>query len=220
MPGSRKKQIERERSTSSKTNTSASQKSPGKPRAKPLSAEKHPKSTTPEKTESAGRVEYKTILDEIYALVNQEGEITLAALSKRTNIAEPKLEEWGRIFDKQGMLELCYPFVGGAILRRKGYISKADEKKKASLAGPAKTAPLTDSPDSPQAIALDSPPQAAGKAAAGKNAAPISKGTEAGQKPKPRKSTGLILIILVVILLALIGVAAYLLIKGGYIGPG
>ena len=217
MPGSRERQIESGRSTSSKTKNNAPQKSKRKPRASSLSAEIQPSSESSAKIESAEVVEYKTILDDIYAQVNKEGEISLAALSKRTNIAQPKLEEWGKVFDKQGMLELAYPFVGGALLRKKGYISKAPEKKKEALG-------QVTAQNTTQATAQNSPAQntaaEAGKTVSGVNVALTKEEQEAENKLKKKKSSGFILIILVLVLLALIGVAAYLLINGGYLHLG
>ncbi len=61
-----------------------------------------------------------TNLDKVYNAVLEKKSLTLNELAGIFKVSINKVEEWARILDKQGLLELYYPVVGGPMLRVKG----------------------------------------------------------------------------------------------------
>jgi hypothetical protein len=186
--------------------------------------------------------DYRTVLDEIYELVEQQGEITLTALSKKLNIPAGRLEEWAKVFDRIGLLELDYPMVGDIIIRKVGYSSKGKKGKQAQKAGgtaaagagqgsptgmaAAKPAEGTAGKDAKSNLsALDAAKQlgdAKAVAAQPAGTAPAKAdedgaASDAERKLKSRKTMRLAMFGIGAVIVALIGVLIYFLIKGGYI---
>lgn len=73
--------------------------------------------------------DYRTVIDDIVASVDEKESITLTELSKEFSLPYARLEAWGRILDKSGIIELEYPIVGDVMLRKKGYAATHKTKK-------------------------------------------------------------------------------------------
>lgn len=87
---------------------------------------------------------YKSILietsvDRLVHLVKKEGKVTLARASHILNVEEKQLEEWIRVLEEHGILELRYPALGepevilkemtkGKLASKKGKIEKEHKK--------------------------------------------------------------------------------------------
>jgi hypothetical protein len=185
--------------------------------------------------------DYRTILDEIYEFVEQQGEITLTALSKKTGILPARLEEWAKVFDKDKLLELDYPMMGDIIIRKVGYAeeqkkAKHPDKKAKAAEGQAVKDAKTNADAAKQvnsfkaeteklasakadAAKAAAPKLDAAKAAsaAKKDAAPKPELTEEEKKQKRKKAMRLAMFGIGAVIVALIGVLVYFLIKSGYI---
>lgn len=75
------------------------------------------------------RKELKTNLDLIHQNVMEKKAVNLITLSAQFNVSLNRIEEWARVLDRQGLLELYYPVVGAAQLRVKGYKKKPEKLK-------------------------------------------------------------------------------------------
>ena len=71
----------------------------------------------------------KTNLDLIHQNVMEKKAVNLITLSAQFHVSLKLVEEWARVLDRQGLLELYYPVVGGAQLRVKGYKKKPEKVK-------------------------------------------------------------------------------------------
>ena len=61
-----------------------------------------------------------TNVDKVYNMVLERKSLSLKELAAIFKVSINKVEDWARILDKQGLLELFYPVVGGPMLRVKG----------------------------------------------------------------------------------------------------
>jgi hypothetical protein len=182
--------------------------------------------------------DYRTILDEIYEFVEQQGEITLTALSKKTGILPARLEEWAKVFDKDKLLELDYPMMGDIIIRKVGYAEEQkkakhpDKKAKAAEGQAVKDAKTNaDAAKQVNSFKAETEKLASAKTEAAKAAAPKLDAAKAAKKdavPKPelteeekklkrKKTMRLAMFGIGAVIVALIGVLVYFLIKSGYI---
>ena len=60
-----------------------------------------------------------TNIDLVYQEVLEKETIPLISLASKFKVSLNRIEEWARVLDKQGLLELYYPMMGGAKLRVK-----------------------------------------------------------------------------------------------------
>lgn len=74
---------------------------------------------TPIKKETLEKRRLETDLDRINSLVLDTGEIKLKDAAEKLNIPLKKTEEFAKILNNQNLIELYYPVVGGARLRKK-----------------------------------------------------------------------------------------------------
>jgi CBS domain-containing protein len=60
-----------------------------------------------------------TDIDEVLNIVERKGSIDIDEIKKKLMLPEDKIEEWGKILESHGLLELFYPAVGKPKLRKK-----------------------------------------------------------------------------------------------------
>lgn len=63
--------------------------------------------------------ETKTPLDELFELVMNEGAVKISDAARKFSVSEGQLEEWARILESHGLIEIHYPPVGRPELRKK-----------------------------------------------------------------------------------------------------
>ena len=59
----------------------------------------------------------ETNLDFIYNAVLEKKHIPLSKIASQFKVSIQKIEEWARVLDKQGLLQLYYPMIGEAELK-------------------------------------------------------------------------------------------------------
>lgn len=87
-------------------------------------------------TEIEKKGDIKTDLDRIYDLVKDKKRAPLSQIADALNASIRKVEEWARVLDKQGLLELYYPVFGQPelrIMQKKQKKPKKDKNKKTRL---------------------------------------------------------------------------------------
>lgn len=60
-----------------------------------------------------------TEIDEILESVDSKGSVPVSDIAKRLNMSDDKAEEWGRILERHGLVDMVYPPVGRPVLKRK-----------------------------------------------------------------------------------------------------
>ncbi|MBU2638024.1 MAG: hypothetical protein KJ955_03560 [Nanoarchaeota archaeon] len=65
----------------------------------------------------AGR--YETDIDRLYRLVNETGRVSVNTAAEVFGLKKEQAEEWGRILESHGLIEIEYPAVGGVQLCKK-----------------------------------------------------------------------------------------------------
>lgn len=102
-----------------------------KPLAKPKKQIKPIKPTKPKKpikpTKPTQKIE--TSVDQVYYIVLEKKRLSLKSLANRFKIGLDKLEEWAKILDEKGLLELHYPVVGEVELRVRTHEFKKTKPK-------------------------------------------------------------------------------------------
>ena len=63
--------------------------------------------------------EVSTPLDRLYRIVLERKKIKISEAAKKFNISEKQVEEWAHILETRGLVEIHYPIVGKAELRKK-----------------------------------------------------------------------------------------------------
>jgi predicted transcriptional regulator len=160
---------------------------------------------------------YNTVMDDIVALIEQQESVSLTELSKKFNVPYARLEEWGRILDKNGLLELEYPMVGDVMLRKKGYAAMVKEKKDEKR-GKAKKAELKGEKKEEKQGEVSKEGEI--KADANQKGVENKEAQAQGdieKKKASKKRFKLIMLVFVIIIIALVGVLVYSLSRGGYI---
>jgi CBS domain-containing protein len=71
------------------------------------------------KEEERVKLKIDTDIDEVLKIVERKGSIDIDDIKKRLLLPEDKIEEWGKILESHGLLELFYPAVGKPKLRKK-----------------------------------------------------------------------------------------------------
>lgn len=61
-----------------------------------------------------------TDVDEVLETVDKRGVVSIAEISKKLGVPEGKVEEWGKVLEKHGLIEIFYPPVGKPFFKRKG----------------------------------------------------------------------------------------------------
>ena len=81
---------------------------------------------------------HETYLDDIYAQLQETGELNLSTLASKYGIEMYELESFVKILDKEKLIELYYPAIGSPILRKLGYEEEkhSQNKQKADTANP------------------------------------------------------------------------------------
>ncbi|MDI6798681.1 MAG: CBS domain-containing protein [Candidatus Aenigmarchaeota archaeon] len=67
----------------------------------------------------AKRPEIETDIDKLLKIINERNRISLDKASKELKISEGEIERWAKALRDHGLIELEYPLVGKAILKRK-----------------------------------------------------------------------------------------------------
>lgn len=71
-----------------------------------------------------GEASVKTGIDNLLDIIAQKKSVTIKDLSKQLNVPENQIEEWGRILEENGLIEIEYPvFFGSPKYRLKGSIT-------------------------------------------------------------------------------------------------
>lgn len=65
------------------------------------------------------RLKIETDIDEILKMVHRKGSVSIDKIRERLMLPEDKIEEWGKILEEHGLLEIFYPAIGKPVLRRK-----------------------------------------------------------------------------------------------------
>lgn len=60
-----------------------------------------------------------TEVDEVLDTVDKRGVVSVTEVSRRLGIDEAKVEEWGKVLEKHGLIEIFYPPVGKPFLKKK-----------------------------------------------------------------------------------------------------
>lgn len=104
-----------------------------KPKPQPKAHPK-PKIAKPKQSEEIKHLPppktYVTRLDSLFALIEEEGSISQKELAEKLNIPIEKVEEWVKVLNTQGLIELHYPIAGSIQARKKGYVKPKDKKEK------------------------------------------------------------------------------------------
>ncbi|HDH91505.1 MAG TPA: hypothetical protein ENF38_00975 [Candidatus Aenigmarchaeota archaeon] len=53
-------------------------------------------------------------------IIEKEGKISMAELSKRMELSQELIESWAKILEDHDLIEISYPTVGSPILKIKG----------------------------------------------------------------------------------------------------
>jgi len=191
------------------------------------------KEATPAKGQEGGRPEkessdYTTVMDDILSLVDEKESVSLTELEKKFGVKYSRLEEWGRILDKNGLMELEYPMVGDVMLRKKGYAerhakkkgvkkAKPEEKGKGKKEEPREKAEAGKKEEAKPEEKAKADSEGEHKADAGGEADKKETKPEGEKKKLSKKKFRLIMIGMVVVIVALVCVLIYSLVKGGYI---
>ncbi len=61
-----------------------------------------------------------TKVDEMLKIIEKEGKISIAELSKRMELSQELIESWAKILEDHDLIEISYPTVGSPILKIKG----------------------------------------------------------------------------------------------------
>lgn len=72
-----------------------------------------------EKEREVEKTHVQTGVDQILETVESKGSMSVDQLSKRLAIPAAKVEEWGDVLEKHGLVEVIYPPVGRPVLRKK-----------------------------------------------------------------------------------------------------
>ncbi|MBI5061053.1 MAG: hypothetical protein HZB67_01965 [Candidatus Aenigmarchaeota archaeon] len=80
----------------------------------PLAEAKKSKSQTPEEPASL-----KTTVDELYDIIVKTKGIRLDHAAKKFHVPEAKIEEWAKILEENGLIEIHYPPIGKPTLMKK-----------------------------------------------------------------------------------------------------
>jgi hypothetical protein len=75
-----------------------------------------------------------TTLDTLYEAVKDNKKLTLAQAAKMCDISPEKAEQWAKILDSRGMIELYYPAINAPILRIDRIQDKNNSKRIAVFA--------------------------------------------------------------------------------------
>ena len=60
-----------------------------------------------------------TPIDELLEMVKKNGRIRTKDAAKRFGVSKSEIEEWGKILEEHGLIEIHYPPVGETELRKK-----------------------------------------------------------------------------------------------------
>jgi|GEM_PF-210299 len=66
-----------------------------------------------------GMTTIETDIDSVLDIVEKEGSIGILKIKEKLMIEEDKIEEWAKILEKEGLIELYYPAFGSPILRKR-----------------------------------------------------------------------------------------------------
>ncbi|MBI2076075.1 MAG: hypothetical protein HYT72_02390 [Candidatus Aenigmarchaeota archaeon] len=66
-----------------------------------------------------GNGETKTPIDDLFELVMKNGKIKISDAAKRFGVFEARIEEWAKILENHGLIELHYPAMGKPEMRKK-----------------------------------------------------------------------------------------------------
>ncbi len=66
----------------------------------------------------------KTPIDELFELVLKKGKIRISEAARIFGVHELQIEEWAKILEEHGLIEIHYPAVGKPELRKKNYSEK------------------------------------------------------------------------------------------------
>ena len=61
----------------------------------------------------------ETPIDELYEAVTNKGRITMEDAAKKFNVHASRIEEWAKILEEHGLIEIHYPALGKPELRKK-----------------------------------------------------------------------------------------------------
>ena len=62
---------------------------------------------------------YETDIDKLYKLINEIGSITITEVAEGFGISKEQAEEWGKMLENHGLIELNYPTIGEMQLCKK-----------------------------------------------------------------------------------------------------
>jgi hypothetical protein len=163
--------------------------------------------------------DYNTVMDDILALIDGQESVSLTELSAKFNVPYARLEEWGRILDKDGLLELEYPMVGDVMLRKKGYSemmkSRNDKKKGKDKKEEKKDGKKGDDKKEGEKKAEENKgDKVEAKPGEAKKEAAVD---DAEKKRRSKKRFMLIMFGFIFVIIALVAALIYSLSKGGYI---
>lgn len=71
----------------------------------------------------------ETNVDRLLQWVNQKSKVSVREASKRFDVSEEKIEEWGTILEEHELIIMHYPKIGKPVLRSHAAATKPHEKK-------------------------------------------------------------------------------------------
>lgn len=73
-----------------------------------------------ERRQAANRmVKIETDIDSVLELVEKEGSINIFSVKEKLGVSEDRVEDWAKILEKEGLIEIYYPAFGSPVLRKK-----------------------------------------------------------------------------------------------------
>ncbi|RLG57040.1 MAG: hypothetical protein DRN95_06025 [Candidatus Hydrothermarchaeota archaeon] len=72
-----------------------------------------------EKTEEPLIDSLQTDIDRLLSIIEERGSVNISDLSKELNVGVEKIEEWAKVLEERGLIEIEYPIIGLPRLKKK-----------------------------------------------------------------------------------------------------
>ena len=86
---------------------------------KNLHPEKIEKIEVPRKDIESAKIEIETTIDKLIDIIDKRGTVTTLDLSKELNVSMDRIENWAKILEDSGLINIEYPLIGPSKLRKK-----------------------------------------------------------------------------------------------------
>lgn len=67
-----------------------------------------------------GSSNVKTSMDQLLDMINDKGSVKISDAAKKLKIKDKQIEEWAKVLEEHGLIEVHYPAIGKPVLKKKG----------------------------------------------------------------------------------------------------